>query len=199
MKEAAEDVGVRSFGYIPRNELLAMESRHLGLFLPEELGEDHPVSIAASLVEECLDLDALLDASPLSLPEVEMAEQLSLNGMLKIAFARDRAFNFFYQANLDALSQLGEITFFSPLEDSELPEVDLLWLPGGYPELFLEQLSANQTMHTSIKRHIDSGKITIAECGGMMYLGQSITDKDGMTYPMVGAFELDTSFAEMKP
>jgi len=198
LKEAAEDVGVRSLGYIPRNEQLAMESRHLGLLLPDELGDDHPVSIAASLVEEYLDLDVLLDASPLCIPEVEMQEQLPERGALKIAFARDCAFNFSYQANLDALSRLGEITFFSPLEDRELPEADLLWLPGGYPELFLEHLSANRTMHACIKRHIDSGKITIAECGGMMYLGKSITDKDGVTYPMVGAFDLETSFVGMK-
>lgn len=198
LKEAAEDVGVPSLGYIPRNEQLAMESRHLGLFLPDELGEEHPVSVAAALVEKHIDLEALLEASPLHLPDVEEQEPVKVERTLKIAFARDRAFNFSYQANLDSLSQLGEIIFFSPLEDEGVPEADLLWLPGGYPELFLERLSSNKTMHESIRRHIYSGKATIAECGGMMYLGQSITDKEGCTFPMTGAFKLQTSFFDMK-
>jgi cobyrinic acid a,c-diamide synthase len=198
LKEAAGDVGVRALGYVPRDERLAMESRHLGLFLPGELDGEHPVNIAASLVEQHVDLEALLSGSPLQLSDSFDGDKPVARGALKIAFAHDRAFNFSYQANLDALSRLGKISFFSPLEDSELPEADLLWLPGGYPELFLEQLSANTAMHACIRRHIDAGKATIAECGGMMYLGESIIAKDGRSFPMAGVFKIQTSFTAMK-
>ena len=198
LKEAARDVGVRSFGYIPKDERLHIHSRHLGLFLPEEMGEDHPVNIVAAHIGQHVDLEELLEVCPLDLPVLAAPPAEEERGKLKIAFARDRAFNFSYQANLDALNQLGEIRFFSPLEDRQLPEADLLWLPGGYPELYAGQLSANQSMKESIRRHAEAGKATIAECGGMMYLGKTITDKAGKAYAMVGIFDLQTTFENMK-
>lgn len=93
---------------------------------------------------------------------------------MKISIAKDEAFNFTYKANIDALAKLGDITFFSPLNDETLPPCDLLYLPGGYPELFLDQLSANTPMLESIKNFAEQRGRIYAECGGFMYLCNNI-------------------------
>ncbi|MBQ0019412.1 MAG: hypothetical protein KBT39_02710 [Bacteroidales bacterium] len=100
---------------------------------------------------------------------------------MRIAIAHDEAFNFQYRANIDALRELGEVIFFSPLRDAALPSCSLLYLPGGYPELFAEQLSANTSMRASIKAFAEADGHVYAECGGFMYLTQDI---DGI--PMCG-------------
>ena len=92
----------------------------------------------------------------------------------RIAVARDEAFNFTYRANIDSLRAMGEVTFFSPLNDSSLPPCDLLYLPGGYPELFASELAANSGMRRSIKAYAEQGGRVIAECGGFMYLCSAI-------------------------
>lgn len=196
LKDAASDVGIRSLGYLPRNEKLKIDSRHLGLFMPQDLVENHPVNIAAQLIAENIDLDLLLKETQREKPLPVMQKKGS--GNLRIAFARDKAFNFSYPANRDVLSEFGEICFFSPLEDTTLPEADLVWLSGGYPELFLQALAENVQMKEQISKHISSGKALVAECGGMMYLGKEIIAKDGQVAPMVGAFSLSTSFEKMK-
>jgi cobyrinic acid a,c-diamide synthase len=104
--------------------------------------------------------------------------------------ARDSAFAFLYQANLDLLRELGaELRFFSPLADSQLPEVDSLYLPGGYPELHLAQLEANQAMTQAIRGHHGAGKPIHAECGGMLYLLDKLTDKQGASGQMLGLLQ----------
>lgn len=107
---------------------------------------------------------------------------------IKIAVAHDEAFNFLYRANIDALKEMGEVTYFSPLYDAKMPECDFLYLPGGYPELFVEQLSANKNMRTSIKAFAESDGHIYAECGGFMYLTQNI---DGT--PMCEALPLEAT------
>lgn len=96
---------------------------------------------------------------------------------MRIAVAQDEAFNFSYKANIDALRKEGEVVFFSPLKDNQLPESDLLYLPGGYPELFADQLTANTAMRESIKDYAEKGGKIFAECGGFMYLCKAIDDK----------------------
>lgn len=93
---------------------------------------------------------------------------------MTISIARDEAFNFTYKANIDSLSQLGEVKYISPLKDAILPPCDLLYLPGGYPELFLNQLSSNTSMLQSIKQYAEQGGHIYAECGGFMYLCNNI-------------------------
>lgn len=93
---------------------------------------------------------------------------------LRIAVARDEAFNFTYRANIDALKRVGDVLFFSPLRDARLPLCDWLYLPGGYPELFVAQLTANASMRSSILEYVENGGKTFAECGGFMYLCRSI-------------------------
>ena len=101
--------------------------------------------------------------------------------------ARDTSFAFLYQANLDLLRQLGaELLFFSPLADVALPEVDSLYLPGGYPELHLNALAANRPMLDAIRAHYAAGKPILAECGGMLYLLDALTDKQGDSAELLG-------------
>lgn len=104
-----------------------------------------------------------------------------------IAVARDSAFSFIYPANLACLKQLGaEVRFFSPLAGERLPACDAIWLPGGYPELHAPELMSNEGLRHDLQSHIEQGKPVWAECGGMMALGESITDSEGTTQPMWG-------------
>ena len=106
---------------------------------------------------------------------------------VRIGVARDSAFAFLYQANLDLLRELGaELAFFSPLTDEQLPDIDSLYLPGGYPELHLSTLEANQAMAEAIRAHHEAGKPIHAECGGMLYLLDKLTDKQGASGQMLG-------------
>ncbi|MGV8829595.1 MAG: cobyrinate a,c-diamide synthase [Breznakibacter sp.] len=196
LKQAAEDAGIRTLGFLPKDNRLALESRHLGLTLPHETPTTAAVNLMTELLEQHVDLDALLGLKQLVSESTE--EPTAPKKQLKIAIARDEAFSFFYQANLDRLAELGEITFFSPLHDSHFPDCDLLWIPGGYPELHLEALESNQAMHHQIRRHAQQKKAIVAECGGMMYLGQSIIDQEGSQYTMTGLFDYETSVQQMK-
>ncbi|MBQ6370449.1 MAG: cobyrinic acid a,c-diamide synthase, partial [Firmicutes bacterium] len=109
--------------------------------------------------------------------------------IIRIAVARDAAFNFIYAASVFALEDAGaELVYFSPLKDHALPEgVSGLYLPGGYPELYGKELSENESMRTSIREAIQGGLPTIAECGGFLYLGETLADADGESWPMAGA------------
>ena len=105
----------------------------------------------------------------------------------RIGVARDRAFSFLYHANLDLLRAMGaELVFFSPLADAELPRVDSVYLPGGYPELHLAQLSANRALALALRQHVDAGKPLYAECGGMLYLLESLADVAGQRASLAG-------------
>ena len=110
-----------------------------------------------------------------------------------IAIAKDSAFNFTYRANIDALRELGEVTFFSPINDERMPECDLLYLPGGYPELFASELADNVTMRESIKAFAERGGRIFAECGGFMYL---CNDIDGI--PMCGVFPFSATMMDAR-
>ncbi|KVD70816.1 cobyrinic acid a,c-diamide synthase [Burkholderia sp. ABCPW 14] len=126
-------------------------------------------------------------ASAESVASVASAAAPSVAGK-RIAIARDAAFSFIYPANLDQLEALGaELAFFSPLADAPLPDgCDALYLPGGYPELHAARLAANATTARAIAAHVAAGKPVVAECGGMLYLGDSLTDVDGVKTPMLG-------------
>jgi cobyrinic acid a,c-diamide synthase len=197
LKEAAIDAGVHVLGYMPRDQRLAIESRHLGLHLPGENQNREIVTIAADLLEQHVDVDLLLKITEKKIERVE-TQDIEIKKQLKIALAHDEAFNFSYQANRDVLAELGEVEEFSPLNDEELPEADLIWLPGGYPELFAEQLASNDKMKQAIAEYIETGKALIAECGGMMYLGKNIITKEGEKYSMTGIFDFNTTFENMK-
>ena len=112
--------------------------------------------------------------------------------MQRIAVARDRAFNFAYRENLDRLAQMGQVVYFSPLAGDELPkDVNLVYLPGGYPELFAPQLALNRMLASQLVQYAEAGGRILAECGGMMYLGRSLTDQDGKVWPMAGVLPIE--------
>ncbi|HSC83233.1 MAG TPA: cobyrinate a,c-diamide synthase [Pseudomonas sp.] len=176
---------IRWYGGLPRSAALELPRRHLGLIQAEELVDlDARLDAAA---------DALLASAGELLPEpvsfaapVAQALQPLLAG-IRIGVARDTSFAFLYQANLDLLRGLGaELIFFSPLSDRVLPEVDSLYLPGGYPELHLQALAGNQPMRQAIRSHHEAGKPILAECGGMLYLLEALTDKQGESAELLG-------------
>ena len=183
LKEAAEAVGVRSLGYLRKEGALEIPSENLGLNIDEDFCFSEFADLIASAMESTVDIDSIIDICTLDFQEVEK-RGVDKKGNLRIAVARDEAFNFYYEENIKALKRYGKVTFFSPIHDNELPETDFLYLPGGYPELHLEDLVANKRMMSSIRAYCQNGGRVLAECGGMIYLCEKVTDKDGVTYDM---------------
>ena len=168
-----------------RDGELELPSRHLGLVQAEEIADlDARIERGAqALAGGGFDFEP--EAVRFAAPEVA-PPPAALQGV-RIAVARDAAFAFVYRANLELLQAMGaQLHFFSPLADSALPEADSLYLPGGYPELHLQRLSQNRPMHEAIRQHHAEGKPLLAECGGMLYLCESLADRDGQRADMVG-------------
>lgn len=184
---------IRLLGGIPASSEIRLESRHLGLMMPQDIaGLKEQLSLAAGLLEENLDMDALLEIMQ-GAPEIEAGNtcceaSTAVNDGPCLAVARDEAFCFYYEENLMMLRNAGiRIKEFSPLHDSHIPEdADGLLLGGGYPELHAADLSANTNMLRSVKEAIDSGMPSFAECGGFMYLLDELEDKDGNVCRMAG-------------
>ena len=176
---------IKWFGALPRTEDANLPSRHLGLVHAAELADlDARLDAAADALEAGMPM-ALPEPVTFPAPPAE-PELPSLNG-LRIGIARDEAFAFIYQSNLDLLTAMGaRLVFFSPIHDSRLPDVDSLYLPGGYPELHLAALARNHAVRDAIRNHHAAGRPIVAECGGMLYLVDHLTDKSGATAPMLG-------------
>ncbi|MEL0638087.1 cobyrinate a,c-diamide synthase [Marinomonas sp. TI.3.20] len=178
---------------LKRDEEVTLPERHLGLVQAEEVADELELRFEAAVDW----LQESNDAVLLTLPEpvvflpaeqdyAEAPAKRHLQGRT-IAVARDAAFSFIYDANLNALKSLGaEIAFFSPLNDATVPDADAVWLPGGYPELHTKALSENTSMHSSLQAFFASGKPLLAECGGMLYSLEELTDLEGQCYPMLG-------------
>ncbi|MBO4360541.1 MAG: cobyrinate a,c-diamide synthase [Eubacteriaceae bacterium] len=183
-----ETTGLPVFGYLPVTPEAALESRHLGLYTSGEIEElSEKLSILTDRFLECVDMDRLLSAMETEdIPPLE--EKPPSKESVKIAVAHDDAFCFTYDETLALLRENGaELVYFSPMKDERIPEdCSGLYLPGGYPELYAGQLSENKSMLEDMKQKISSGLPTVAECGGFLYLGKSLTDPDGTSYPMVG-------------
>ena len=185
-KRLCEELGTQYFGCLPNAP--TFESRHLGLVTAQEIGDlRQKLHALGELAERCIDLDALLSLEAAALPAFTPLVPSASAAPCVIAVARDSAFCFTYAENLDVWRDMGcEIRFFSPLTDGSLPECDGLYLPGGYPELHAKALSRNVGMRADIRAAIRSGMPVIAECGGFLYLHETLTVSDGETYPMVG-------------
>ncbi len=193
LRPEAEKLGVKPLGYMPRAPELMIESRHLGLVTPgeiEDLGQK--LDALAALLEKTVDLDGLLELAA-SAPALDDPSAPAVPPMprTKIAVARDEAFCFLYRDNLDLLGDYGaELVFFSPLHDAALPAgAQGLLLPGGYPELYAQELSENQAMRENIQRTIRNGLPCLAECGGFLYLHRELEDMEGRCWPMVGVLD----------
>ena len=175
---------LHAYGWLPATADIALPSRHLGLIQAAEVTD---------LTQRLERSAALLTPAAGALPQPSWfapAQRDALPTPLagrRIAVARDVAFSFVYRANLDLLRALGaELRFFSPLADATLPDADALYLPGGYPELHLRELQDNRALHDAIRAHHAAGRPIVAECGGMLYLFESLADTDGQHAVMVG-------------
>ena len=195
------ELGICVFGYVPKIADWHLESRHLGLVLPDEISDlREQMQRLADILEKTLDIESILqmaegakemeDDMPKSLKQLfaDPHVQKIRTQRPQIAVAKDEAFCFLYEDNLKLLEELGaEITFFSPLHNAKVPEnADGLLLPGGYPELFAAGLSENSEMLASIRSCEKKAIPILAECGGFMYLHQEMQDMEGKTYPMAG-------------
>jgi len=177
--------GLRWYGGLSRETGIELPSRHLGLVQASELTDlDLRLDAAAkALGDSCQ--SSLPPPVAFAAPEPSVVEP-KLAGV-RIAVARDEAFAFTYGANLDLLRAMGaELSFFSPIHDRELPEADSLYLPGGYPELHHHALAANAPMLAAIRAHHQAGKPLLAECGGMLYPLDALTDVAGERAELAG-------------
>jgi len=177
--------GMRYYGGLARDTQCAVPGRHLGLVQAEEIPDLESRLCAGASGIATTGLAALPDSVEFALPALEPLPR-TLAGV-QIGIARDAAFSFIYRANLDLLIAMGaELVFFSPLADRALPDVDSLYLAGGYPELHLQPLQDNRAIKTAVQRHFQQGRPIYAECGGLLYLLESLTDAGGNRGEMVG-------------
>ncbi|SDH40856.1 cobyrinic acid a,c-diamide synthase [Pseudomonas flavescens] len=176
---------IRWYGSLPRSAAIELPSRHLGLVQAAELADlDGRLDTAADALAETATVTL---PAPVTFAAPSIAAPLPRLEGVRIGVARDASFAFIYQANLDLLERMGAaLTFFSPLADECLPEVDSLYLPGGYPELHLQGLAANRPMIAAITAHNQAGKPILAECGGMLYLLDSLSDVAGERAELAG-------------
>ena len=185
-----ERFGVRACGFLPQMPDCSLESRHLGLITAAEVNDlKEKMQRLAAKARETIDLNALLQIAKSAPPLTFTPPDIPVAGEhVRIGVARDRAFCFYYEDNLDFLRELGaEIVYFSPLTDAALPEnLSGLYMGGGYPELHGEQLSQNASMKQSIREAVEGGMPCLAECGAFMYLHEAMEDADGRFWPMVG-------------
>ena len=183
-----KETGLPVLGFLPKLPEAVIGSRHLGLYTAAEVENlQQKLALLADAAEEHIDwprLLALCKKEPPTLP----VQPETPPARVRIAVAQDEAFCFTYAETLEAFRDAGaEVVFFSPLRDTALPEnIGGLYLPGGYPELHARELSENTSLLREIKQKIESGLPTAAECGGFLYLGQSLTDAEGQSWPMAG-------------
>jgi cobyrinic acid a,c-diamide synthase len=184
-------------GWLPQDPAVRIPERHLGLHTAAEIDWREKRSALQELAEQ-LNLDLLL-APEFELPAID-AYVVAPRPAPRVAvgIARDEAFCFYYQDNLDFLERAGaRLVEFSPLRDTHLPpELDALYLGGGYPELHAEQLSLNATLVSDIRQFVALRRPVYAECGGMMYLGESLRTRDGKVHEMSGVLPIETDMTE---
>ncbi|WP_090405504.1 cobyrinate a,c-diamide synthase [Enterococcus malodoratus] len=185
--ETYTDVPV--FGYLKRAEGVELPSRQLGLVPDREINDvTEKIQQVAESLEKTVDLNSLLEKLPDEKVFYQSPKFPQFTG-LKVGYALDEAFHFYYQDNLELLTAYGvELIPFSPMRNHQLPEADLYYLGGGYPEEFAQHLAENHEMRKGIKEKHEQGAFILAECGGLMYLGDGFKDAEQL-YPMVGIFE----------
>ncbi len=187
-------------GAIPRDEKLTIPDRHLGL-IPRAEEDAHLSAITScqQAIERHLDLDSVLEiartAPVLSTPE-QTVYPVADSPRTKIGIMRDRAFTFYYPSNLEALEDAGaELVFIDALSDTVLPTVDALYIGGGFPEMFMDELSANMSLRADIRQTIENDLPVYAECGGLMYLSQRIVWGE-KSAEMVGALPCEVEMTD---
>lgn len=181
-------------GWLPRDESISIPERHLGL---RSAGENSDaggeLNAFALIAEKHLDIERIADLQCRLVLQNSASRGLKAQEPVRIGVARDAAFSFYYEDNLDLLQDSGAVLVpFSPIHDAGLPSsLDALYFGGGYPELHAEQMSANESMLAEVRDFAASGKPVYAECGGMIYLGDSIAAQDGTRFAMTGVLPLE--------
>ncbi|HWR43299.1 cobyrinate a,c-diamide synthase [Sporomusa sp.] len=187
--EALGKLGIPVIGAVFRNNELSMPERHLGLTPVTEHEAAATVAQMGRQVAQQVALDDLLSLAKTAgpIPVRSSPETNSRVIKARIGVAQDDVFTFYYPSSLEVLAEFGaELIPFSPLKDSQLPAVDGIVLGGGFPEMFVKELSANSSMRNEILRAAEQGMPVYAECGGLMYLARQIVDFDGQAYDMAG-------------
>lgn len=200
-----EELKIQVVGFLPENDKLYIESRHLGLFLPDEVkhikeklqavSEMFSQTVSIERIEEIAESAEELKTDETVAKETEIKSygdighvKAASDSRPTIAVAKDEAFCFYYADNIRLLEEYGaNITYFSPLRDEKLPErCHALLIGGGYPELYAAQLSANTRMREAVRNAVENEMPVVAECGGFMYLHSFLKDKEGFSYDMAG-------------
>jgi cobyrinic acid a,c-diamide synthase len=192
-----ENVAIPCLGGLVNDQKIVIPERHLGLVTQEDHAlEQETIDLLADIVEKSIDLDLLIK----NLPDINVSNRLQSlsrgagDKTVRIAVARDNAFCFYYQDNLELLEGQGaELVFFSPIAGDNLPQdIDGLYIGGGYPELFGDKLAENRILRERIREKSDTGMPIYGECGGFMYLCEALIDQHGNRYPMAGCFPFTT-------
>ena len=191
------ETGIRAAGFVPELDFLKVGSRHLGLVLPEEIaGLREQMNRLGKCLEETIDWEFLEELGAEkegrdALEEENTEASCTAAFSFRLGIAMDEAFCFYYQDNLRLLERLGgELVYFSPIHDRSLPEqLDGLILGGGYPELYCEALSLNESMRESVKKAAEGRLPVLGECGGYLYLLEELEAEDGRIWPMTGVLK----------
>lgn len=191
------ETGIRAVGFVPELDFLKVGSRHLGLVLPEEIaGLREQMNRLGKCLEETIDWEFLAELGAEkeerdALEEENTEASCTAAFSFRLGIAMDEAFCFYYQDNLRLLERLGgELVYFSPIHDRSLPEqLDGLILGGGYPELYCEALSLNESMREAVKKAAEGGLPVLGECGGYLYLLEELEAEDGRIWPMTGVLK----------
>lgn len=190
---------LKVFGYMPKDERIVVGSRHLGLIQSSEIEDlDKKINLASKILQEHVDIEEIIN----SLEKTERYKHNAIhtestkrfiddkNKSLRVAYAYDKAFSFYYKENLELFENVGELVPFSPLKDRKLPDdIDFLYIGGGYPEVFEKELSSNKELLCDIKGKLEKGLPAYAECGGLMYLTKGSRDNNLVGY-FDGNYEL---------
>lgn len=185
-----KNCNVPVLGYVPKDEKLALKSRHLGLVQSSEIDDlEDKINHCSNLIEKHVDVDKLIELFEEGIKtekEDKVEKIVKENGEpFKVGIAMDEAFSFYYRENIELLEALGKVVYFSPLKDEVLPNgLDFIYIGGGYPEVFKEELEKNKSMRESINKALSQGTTCYAECGGLMYLTEEIEGSK-----MVGFFK----------
>lgn len=186
---------IKCLGYLSRNNEIALESQHLGLIPSEEVHAlARKIEILGDAISTTVDIDALVELSKGSDQEIDNDYYRKINKKnYRLGIAKDKAFNFYYQDNLDYFNDQGiALVEFSPLKSESLPaNIDGIYLGGGFPEKFAKELSSNEKLMKAINSYADQGGMIYGECGGLMYLSKAIIDFDGKKYPMTGILDIE--------
>jgi len=200
LKSAIEQhCDVKCLGYLEKDTELKIKERHLGLLQANEIeGLDQKLDVLKSKAKETLDLEAIIKIAN-GAPEFSEADetQFKLPKFLMgktVAYAKDEAFSFIYNTHVDLFNEVGAtVKYFSPIHDTKLPKADFYIFPGGYPELYLKQLTANNKMMISIQEAVSSGAQILAECGGFIYLSHGIEYQNEF-YKLCDIYDIDIKF-----